>query len=41
MARVQRLLSSSEQMNKIADEQWYNRVDVMSSVDDVTKIACV
>jgi len=41
VARVQRLLSSSEQMNKIADEQWYNRVDVMSSVDDVTKIACV
>ena len=35
VTRVQRLLSSSEQMNKMTDEQCYSRVDVM------TEIACV
>ena len=34
MARVQRLLSSSEQMNKLTNEQCYNRVDVMSRDDE-------
>ena len=34
VTRVQRLLSSSEQMNKMADEQCYSRVDVMSRDDE-------
>ena len=34
VTRLQRLLSSSEQMNKMTDEQCYNKVDVMSKDDE-------
>ena len=34
VTRAQRLLSSSEQMNKMTDEQCYSRVDMMSRDDE-------